>query len=240
MSFCCLLAFVAIAALPMTSLAQVFHGAVLDRDSSRPVLVAAVALVDFFYKVRGVGMTDSAGRYELIAPGPGRYKIRADARGYRHAYSGEYIVQAGDTVEVDVMVSVDPNLSTVIVTGRRALAPGCVPSPSQTAETTPEICDGRWAVEISNCFDQTVNVYYSSGEGEMLFLGEVAAREYRVLHAQGSSRPLVTVRPHEDWHPTDFRDRSRGLIGVRVYCDRYWRPGDPAQQPGSGSSRVNR
>jgi hypothetical protein len=79
-------------------------------------------------------------------------------------------------------------------------------------------------VAISNCFDEPIEVYDTSGEGDMLFLGEVAAREYRVLFARASSRPSVTVRPHQDWHPTDFRDRSRGLIAVRVYCDPYWRP----------------
>ena len=128
----CLLALVAIVALPITSRAQVFHGVVLDRESTRPVLVAAVTLVDYFYKVRGVGITDSAGRYQLVAPGPGRYKVRADPRGYRHAYSEEYIVQAGDTVEVNFLVSVDPDLPTVTSTGRLALARGCVPPSIQT------------------------------------------------------------------------------------------------------------
>jgi hypothetical protein len=217
----CLLALVAIVALPITSRAQVFHGVVLDRESTRPVLVAAVILVDFFYKVRAVGMTDSAGRYQLVAPGPGRYKVRADPRGYRHAYSGEYIVQAGDTVEVDFLVSVDPDLATVTSTGRRALAPGCVPPSSQTFETTPEVCDGRWAVEVYNCFDETINVHRSS-EGEAIFLGEVSAREYAILHPRGSAKPLVSVGPHEDWHPTGFHERSSGLIAVRVYCDPYW------------------
>lgn len=220
----CLLSLVAVLILPVPSHGQVFHGVVLDRESSQPVLVAAVTLVDFFYTVRGVGMTDSAGRYELVAPGPGRYKIRADARGYRHAYTGEYIVQSGDTVEVDVLVSADPAGPGVAVTRRRALLPGCVPSPSPPGETTPDVCDGRWAVEVSNCFGQPIAVYDDSGEGDVRLVGEVAAWEYRVLYSLMSSRPSISIRPADGSSRTKFRDRSRGLIATRVYCDHYWRP----------------
>ena len=88
--------------------AQVFHGVVLDTESRQPVWVAAVSLVDMENRVRRAAVTDSAGRYEITAPGPGRYKLRVDPRGYRHAYSGEYIVQAGDTVEVNFLVTYEP------------------------------------------------------------------------------------------------------------------------------------
>ena len=91
-----------------TASAQVFRGVVRDSETEKPVWIAAVILVDFYNKVRAVGMTDSVGRYELVAPGPGRYRVRADAKGYRHEYSGEYIVQASDTVEVDFLVIYEP------------------------------------------------------------------------------------------------------------------------------------
>jgi len=29
-----------------------------------------------------------------------------------------------------------------------------------------------------------------------------------------------SVGLHEDWHPQGFRDRSQGIIDVRVYCER--------------------
>ena len=219
----CLLTLVAIVTLASTVRAQVFRGVVLDRESNKPVLVAAVMLVDYSYKVRAVGMTDSAGRYELVAPGPGTYMVRVDPRGYRHEYSGGYIVDASDTVEVDLLVSFDRGLPNVTEPGRVALPRVCVPPSSQAVETTPKVCDGRWAVEVYNCFDQPIIVYYSS-EGEMIFLGGVSAREYAVLHPRGSAKPLVSVRPQED--RTGFRDRSRGLIAVRVYCDPY-RPSWP-------------
>jgi hypothetical protein len=86
----------------------VFLGVVLDTESRLPVWVAAVSLIDMENKVRRVAVTDSAGHYELSAPGPGRYKLRVDPRGYRFQYSGEYIVQAGDTVEVNFLVTYEP------------------------------------------------------------------------------------------------------------------------------------
>ena len=94
---------------------QVFYGEVLDGETRQPVWVAAVILVDFYNKVRVVGMTDSVGRYELVAPGPGRYRVRADARGYRHEYSGEYIVQASDTIEVNFLLIYDPEPPASVV-----------------------------------------------------------------------------------------------------------------------------
>jgi hypothetical protein len=183
------------------------------------VLVAAVLLVDFFYVVRGVGMTDSLGRYELRAPGPGRYKVRADARGYRTVYSGEYIVEAGDTVEVDLLVSYDPGGSGASDTEGRRLAPGRVPPPAQSADAIPETCDRGWVVEVANRFDQTVKVYRRT-EGDPLLLGDVLAGQIRAFRPEGSARPVISVGPHEDWHPRGFRDRSHGLIDVRVYCER--------------------
>ncbi len=215
----CLPVVVALVLLPSTSQAQVFYGVVRDRESSQPVLVAAVLLVDYFDKVRRLGTTDSAGRYVLVAPGPGRYKVRADARGYRPVYTGEYIVEAGDTVQVDILVSTAGEQPGVTATRRRALAPGCVPTPAPGGEPPPAACDGRWEVEVFNCFDQPIRVYDSSTD-EPVLLGEVAAREYRVLAAEGSAKPVVTLRPDEGWYPADFRNRSLGLISVNVYCDR--------------------
>ena len=102
--------FAAIAVCPPAR-AQVFHGVVLDTESRQPVWVAAVSLIDMENKVRRAAVTDSAGHYELTAPGPGRYKLRVDPRGYRHQYSGEYIVQVGDTVEVNFLVTYEPEPS---------------------------------------------------------------------------------------------------------------------------------
>ena len=98
----------AVIAVCQPARAQVFHGVVLDTESRQPVWVAAVSLIDMENKVRRAAVTDSAGHYELTAPGPGRYKLRVDPRGYRHQYSGEYIVQAGDTVEVNFLVTYEP------------------------------------------------------------------------------------------------------------------------------------
>ncbi|UCG86773.1 MAG: carboxypeptidase regulatory-like domain-containing protein [Gemmatimonadota bacterium] len=217
-----LLALAATVVLPVDGRAQVFHGVVLDRDSQKPVLVCAVTLIDYSNKVRAVGITDSVGRYQLAAPEPGRYQVRVDPRGYRTASSGEYIVEAGDTVEVNVLVSADPNPPTAATTRRRALSPGCVPPLDQTFEKPPDECGGRWAVEVFNCFDQPINVY-NSGEGETLLLGRVAEYEYAVLYSRGSARPVTSVGHSGDWGGFDFRERSRGLVAVRVYCDPYWR-----------------
>ena len=217
----CLLALAATVVLPAASRAQVFRGVILDRDSHKPVLVSAVTLIDYFNKVRAVGIADSAGRYEIVAPGPGRYKVRVDPRGYRTMSSGEYIVEAGDTVEVNVLVSVDPQPPTATTTRRRALSPGCVPPLAQTFEETPDECDGRWAVEVFNCFDQPINVYDSS-TGATVLLGEVANHEYAVLYPHGTAKPVTSVRHNENWSGVGFRERSTGLIAVRVYCDPNW------------------
>ena len=105
-----LVAFAAIVVCPAAR-AQVFHGVVLDSESRQPVWVAAVSLFDMDDRLRRAAVTDSAGRYELEAPGAGRYKLRVDPRGYKYQYSGEYIVQAGDTIEVNFLVTYEPEPS---------------------------------------------------------------------------------------------------------------------------------
>ena len=220
-------ALMAIAALPSSGRAQVFHGVVLDRELNKPVLVAAVTLVDFSNRVRAASITDSAGRYEITAPGPGRYKVRVDPRGYHTMYTGEYIVDVSDTIEVNVVVSASPDPIQSTTIRRRTLAVGCVPPRNEVDEKLPQQCDGTWAVEVYNCFHQPINVFYSS-EGETLSFGEVAARQYAVLWAATptTTTPTVSVRPRES--VTNFRDRSKGLITVRLYCD------PRVRQPGPG------
>jgi hypothetical protein len=217
----CLLALAAIVFLPVAGRAQVFRGVVLDRDLDKPVLVAAISLVDYSNKVKAVAIADSGGRYELAAPEPGRYKVRVDARGYRTATSGEYIVEAGDTVEVNVLVTVDPDSPRAAASRRRALSAGCIPE-TWTVEEAPNECGGRWAVEVYNCFDQPINVYDSS-EDETALLGRVAAYEYAVLYSSRSAKPVTSVRSDAERSGFDFRERSSGLITVRVFCDTHWR-----------------
>jgi hypothetical protein len=214
-------ALVAIVVLPSTARAQVFHGVVVDRELNKPVLVSAVTLIDFLYKVRAFAITDSGGRYELDAPEPGRYKIRVDARGYRTATSGEYIAEAGDTLEVNVLVTVDPDSPRAVASRRRALSRGCIPE-TWTVEQIPDECDGRWAVEVYNCFDQPINVY-DNGEDETVLLGRAAEYEYVVLYSSRSAKPVTSVRHDENRSGFDFRERSSGLITVRVFCDTRWR-----------------
>jgi hypothetical protein len=218
----CLLALAPIAFLPVASRAQVFRGVVLDRDSQKPVLVAAVSLIDYSNKVKAVGIADSAGRYELAAPEPGRYRVRVDPRGYRTASSGEYIAEAGDTIEVNILVSVDPDPPTAAASRRQSLSPGCLPPVDETLGNGPDECSGRWAVEVFNCFNEPINVY-DSGEGATVLLGEVADYEYAVLYSSGSAKPVPSVRNVADRSGFDFRERSLGLIAVRVYCDTHWR-----------------
>ena len=95
------------------------------------------------------------------------------------------------------------------------LALGC--ARSAPVQTAPDVCDGQWRVEVTNRFDQPINVDHTV-EGEAVLLGEVWPGETKVFRPDVVSRPLVTVRAHEDYYPAYFQDRSAGLIGISVYC----------------------
>lgn len=78
---------------------QRFTGEIRD-PASGPVAGAFIRLLDADGRyLRGV-LSDSAGRFVLVVPGPGRYRLRAERIGQRSVEAGPFDLAEGQTVPV--------------------------------------------------------------------------------------------------------------------------------------------
>lgn len=93
--------------LPRPTDAQVIRGRVLDPSGTGPVEGAMVMLLDRADRRRGATLSNATGAFRLEAPGPGRYRLRADRIGYRSTYSDFVDVARGDTVFLVLESEVD-------------------------------------------------------------------------------------------------------------------------------------
>lgn len=101
------------------ALAQGVRGTVTDRSTGKPVAGAAVTLLG--EGVRPVrARTDAAGAYRLEASGPGQYRVRFEAPGYRLLISAPLDLRAGQTLELPVHAApvLPIALDTAIVQGK--------------------------------------------------------------------------------------------------------------------------
>jgi hypothetical protein len=99
--------------------AQGVRGTATDRSTAKPVAGAEVTLLgEGTRPVRST--TDAAGAYRLVAPGPGQYRIRFEAPGYRLLISPPFELRADQTLDLPLQVSPVPAiaLDTAIVQGK--------------------------------------------------------------------------------------------------------------------------
>lgn len=101
--------------------AQVFEGRVLDEGDGRPVVTALVRLLDDGLEPLAVAVSDTAGRYRIELPGPGRYHLAAERIGYDPFTSHLLeVADAGRTYPVDVGLRAVPMpIPGFVVTAQR-------------------------------------------------------------------------------------------------------------------------
>ena len=90
----------ALALLPARALAaQAIRGVLVERGGGRPVAAALVVLLDAGGARRGAALTGADGRFELRAPFPGTFTLRAERVGYRSIASPPLALAAGQTLD---------------------------------------------------------------------------------------------------------------------------------------------
>ena len=87
-------------AAPGSVAAQVVTGHVLESETSRPVMLARVALLDTTYTVVDETLSEEDGRFTLQAPAPGDYYVLADRVGYQPRLDG--ILELGQDGYINV------------------------------------------------------------------------------------------------------------------------------------------
>lgn len=140
-------AFVLCAALcvnPAGAAAQSIVGKTVDATSGAPIVTAAVELLDGVSAVRARVLTDSTGAFRVMAPLPGRYRLRITMIGYATIESGELAADQGTQLEVDVRM--DPEavgLEPIRVVARREFPVGRLAEYYERAEWTKRTGNGR-------------------------------------------------------------------------------------------------
>lgn len=102
--------------------------AAAQRVRGAALTVDGAPVADVLVEIRRVGgetlsplSTDSAGRFDLILPGPGRYELRASRLGLAPIGPAELIAELGQELEIVLRMSTEPlALDPVEVTARRA------------------------------------------------------------------------------------------------------------------------
>jgi hypothetical protein len=96
----------------------IVSGRLIDDGSRLPVAQGAIHLLKSDHTLLSTVLTDTLGRFRIVAPGPGPYRLRAERLGYRTATSDPLHFELGDTLAVDFLVSPSAVLlSPIVVTG---------------------------------------------------------------------------------------------------------------------------
>lgn len=105
---------------PAAAGAQSVAGRVTDRASGLPLPGMLVALVDSAGSSIASAMTDEGGRYQLLAPAAGTYRLRAAAIGFLSEVSPELRLAAGEVTSFPFVFGAQPRrLPAVRVVGKQ-------------------------------------------------------------------------------------------------------------------------
>ena len=88
--------------------AQSVSGRLLDNESRLPVSNGTVSLLDTLGHVVVAVLTDPEGRFTLLAPGPGRFRLRGSGLGYRGGLETRFALAQGQEMTTDLFLVPDP------------------------------------------------------------------------------------------------------------------------------------
>ena len=97
-----------IAAVPDSADGQVVRGRLVDAAGGSGIGGAMVSLVNRSGRGIGQTLTRSSGLFQLQAPGPGEYRLRADRIGYASTLSDVFGVVATDTMTIELVARIEP------------------------------------------------------------------------------------------------------------------------------------
>ncbi|HEV8509251.1 MAG TPA: carboxypeptidase-like regulatory domain-containing protein [Gemmatimonadales bacterium] len=100
--------------------AQTVRGQLVDSISRSPLYGAFLTLIDHQGVERARAITDQAGRYVLIAPTTGVYRVRSKRIGFRPYLSAPLTLRAGESLTFNAAIDPIPiALEQVVVAGER-------------------------------------------------------------------------------------------------------------------------
>ena len=189
--------------------AQTVRGEITDRVTGRPVTGAVVLLLDASDRAVAQSLADARGRYQLLSPAPGTFRVRALRIGFRPATSQPFTLAAGAVLDLQPLQSgARVALDTVHVVGRNsceimndARATFALWEQARTALTAARITAGERLVSAR------VLIYQRASRPRS---GEVLAQHAAELRG-------ITRRP---WHSVSPDSLRRA--GYIVHDERNW------------------
>ena len=207
-----LLAFIALAAASSSARGQVVRGVLVD-SAGAPVSGGIVVLLDPATAQHGGTFTDAQGRFELRAPSPGRWRVRAERSGYLGTMTPLMDLAAGATRDVRMTLPrMSVRLSEIRVTATRR----CVIHPERGAETAQLWASVRTALRATALTSQQhrLGLRIATFERELDPTGAErwATRRERTTY---SETPFVSV-PIEDLEGHGFVRKIDETVHYRI------------------------
>ena len=106
------------AARPLQTGEQLVLGLLVDEETGAPIIAGTMRLENTGGAPQAVAVTDDDGRFRLVSPRPGTYRLSGERIGYLPARSAELHLMPGDTVHVEFRLDADAVLmEPITVTG---------------------------------------------------------------------------------------------------------------------------
>lgn len=116
--FCCVLL------LPGALSAQTIQGRMVEEATWAAVVGGSVVLSDSVGQDVARAMTDADGRFTLVAPAPGRYRLRSAVIGWRAVVSPTVALEEGAMLTYTFVIQAQPvRLDSIVVTGDQRCDP---------------------------------------------------------------------------------------------------------------------
>lgn len=88
--------------------AQTLRGRIVDETNGQPVPTAGVSVLDLDQRNLASALADSLGRYVLVVPGPGQYRLLVERLGYSDFLTPVLEVGSAEEYEVDLPLVPEP------------------------------------------------------------------------------------------------------------------------------------
>jgi hypothetical protein len=199
------------AARPPRCVPQLVLGLVLDGPTGEPIGGARMELLGHEGRPVHSATTGDDGRFALVTPGPGLYRIRGAAEGYPAAEGSDLPILPGDTIQVEFRLEAAAAHGT---TGAMVVTGSTRPWADRQAIAHPE----RFFARMRGCQDEI-----PQGARFGSFVDRNTIRDWEHRTYQGAvGAMLVRETPHVwdySWQGSIYMASPRGRCSATVFVD---------------------
>lgn len=208
-------ALVLVGSSPASSHAQTVRGRLLDAHGGAGIGGAMVTLVDQDGNDTRRTLTGGTGLFRLMAPSPGRYRLRADRIGYAATLSEDFVVPPREVVQVDIVASMEAiSLAGIVAAGD----PRCRIRPAEGLAVARVWEEARKALAATEWTHESGYYYY-----EMMDIERRLDRNGRkVISEERSLNRSFLLAPYLS-RPADSLV-SEGFASIKPDTSVYWAP----------------